>query len=455
MPRASHNAAVTAQRGYARNGRAHLAYAVEGDGPVDLLHLSNETVGLDSLDAEPHAAQYLRRLASFSRLARFDQRGIGRSDPIDASQPWTVDAMAEDAVAVADHLGLEQFVLMGSSGAGPIAITVAARWPERVSALVLVNECAYVVGGADNPYGHPNELIESFLDQNPDPDSTWSIDNTDDIGVFAPSFRHDAAFRAWWLEAGQRGASPEMARIVVATPTRTDVRDLLDDVRAPALVIHRRDDVVTPVRLGRLVADRLADARFVELAGADHFAWAGDTNAVLDEVEDFLTGRRGGGERVLASVMFTDIVDSTVRAAALGDRAWRAVLDAHDAMVRAELARYGGREVNTTGDGFVGTFESPTQAARCARAVVDGASLQGVDVRAGVHVGEVERRGSDIAGLAVHLAARIAGAAAAGEVLVSRTLRDLVAGSDLHFAARGDFELKGVPEPQQLYALED
>jgi class 3 adenylate cyclase len=270
----------------------------------------------------------------------------------------------------------------------------------------------------------------------------------------APSLKNDAAFGEWWVRSSRRGASPATALALLRATALADVRELLPRVGAPTLVIHRRDNVFTPVGCGRYLGENIAGAKYVELPGADQVPWSGDGNAILDEVEEFLTGQRtGGGERVLTTVVFTDIVDSTRLAAAMGDQAWRARLENHDAIVRTELRRYGGREVNTTGDGFLAAFESPTQAVRCARAIVDAAGAQ-VEVRTGVHTGECERRGNDLAGLAVHIAARVAAAAGPGEVFVSRTVRDLVGGSDARFADRGEYELKGVPERWQLFALE-
>ena len=304
-------------------------------------------------------------------------------------------------------------------------------------------------------HGHPRELVETFLEQNMDPDESWTLADDDDLTLIAPSMAGDAQFRAWWVRASARGASPASARAVVGVASRADVRDRLAELTVPTLVIHRGDDVFVPVGLGRYLGEHIPGARYVELPGADHAPWTGGADEIVDEIEEFLTGHRSGrGERTLTTVVFTDIVDSTGRAAALGDAAWRAYLDAHDAIVRSELRRYAGREVNTTGDGFLGAFESPTQAVRCAHAIVTSSVANGIAVRVGAHTGECERRGGDLAGLTVHIAARVAALAASGEVLVSRTVRDLVAGSGLRFVDRGEHELKGVPESWQLFALE-
>ena len=445
---------MAATTGYAKNGGAHIAYSVSGDGPIDVLALSAYTIATDSLAEEPHAAAYERRLASFCRLIHFDTRGIGLSDPVDLSVGVTLTDLAGDALVVLDAVGAERCTLLADDGGVPTAITLAAMAPARVERLVLVNGYARMTNADDYPHGHAPDLVRAFLETNIDPDAEWRFDEGDDRSVIAPSLKDDAAFGEWWVRSSRRGASPATALALLRATALADVRDLLAAVNVPVLVIHRRDNFFTPVGCGRYLAENIAGAKYVELPGADQIPWSGDGDAILDEVEEFLTGQRTGtGERVLATVLFTDIVDSTRTAADLGDRAWRARLENHDAVVRQELRRYNGREVNTTGDGFFAAFDSPTQAVRCARALIGDASAQ-VEVRVGIHTGECERRGDDLAGLAVHIAARVAASAGAGEVLVSRTVRDLVGGSELRFADRGEHELKGVPERWQLFALE-
>jgi class 3 adenylate cyclase len=445
---------VETSHGYARSGGAHLAYSVVGTGAVDLLYVSTFTLSIDSLDEEPHSAHYFRRLASFSRLIRFDLRGVGLSDPIDTADPSTPASAARDIEAVLDACTVDRAVIVADSG-GIAAIEFAATRPQRVTALVLVNGCARAMADEDYPHGHPREFIESFLEQNPDPNESWTLAGDDDLALIAPSMRTDAQFRAWWVRASARAASPASARAIIGMTARADVRDRLSEIATPTLVIHRTDNVFLPVGLGRYLGEHIPGARYVELPGADHAPWTVGADEIVDEIEEFVTGQRsGGGERTLATVLFTDIVDSTGRAAALGDAAWRALLDSHDAIVRSELRRYGGREINTTGDGFLGAFDSPTQAVRCAHAIVASSAAQGIAVRAGAHTGECERRGDDLAGLTVHIAARVAALAASGEVLVSRTVRDLVVGSGFRFIDRGEHDLKGVPESWQLFAVE-
>ena len=440
--------------GYARSGDAHIGYTVEGTGPLDLLYVSTFTISIDSYDEESHAAHYRRRLAAIGRLIRFDARGVGMSDPIDTAHPPTVEGSARDIEAVLDACNIDRAVVVAEAGGGIGAIEFAATKPERVAALVLVNGFARLIAEVGYPFGHPRDLVERFLEQNMDPDEDWTEAGADDVALIAPSMRDDPQFRDWWVRASRRGASPASARAIIGLVSRADVRDRLPEIKAPTLVLHRSENLFVPVGLGRFVGEHIPGARFVALPGADHAPFTGDADEIVDEIEEFLTGHRtGGGERVLASVLFTDIVDSTRRAAALGDAAWRGYLDAHDAIVRAELRRYGGREINTTGDGFLAAFESPTQAVRCAHAIVTVSADRDIAVRAGVHTGECERRGDDLAGLTVHIAARVAALAAAGEVLVSRTVRDLVGGSGFRFVDRGEHELKGVPESWQIFAL--
>jgi pimeloyl-ACP methyl ester carboxylesterase len=445
---------VDSSTGYARSGGAHIGYTVEGTGPLDLLYVSTFTISIDSYDEEPHAAHYRRRLAAIGRLIRFDARGVGMSDPIDTAHPPTVEGSARDIEAVLDACNIDRAVVVAEAGGGIGAIEFAATRPERVAALVLVSVFSRLIADVGYPFGHPRDLVERFLEQNMDPDEDWTEAGADDVALIAPSMRDDPQFRDWWVRASRRGASPASARAIIGLVSRADVRDRLPEIKAPTLVLHRSENLFVPVGLGRFVGEHIPGARFVALPGADHAPFTGDADEIVDEIEEFLTGHRtGGGERLLASVLFTDIVDSTRRAAALGDAAWRGYLDAHDAIVRAELRRYGGREINTTGDGFLAAFESPTQAVRCAHAIVTASAGRDIAVRAGVHAGECERRGDDLAGLTVHIAARVAALAAAEEVLVSRTVRDLVGGSGFRFVDRGEHELKGVPESRQLFAL--
>jgi class 3 adenylate cyclase len=354
-----------------------------------------------------------------------------------------------------DAAGVEHAAVVGESGSAPVAIHIAARHPDRVDSLVIVNGYARFIRDDDYPEGFPERLVRDFLEANMDPDAEWESSEGDDVALLVPSFRDDPEAIRWWVRAGQRGASPATARAIVGANAFSDVRDELSQVRVPTLVVHRIDVLFIPPAMGRYVADHIDGSRWVEVPGADNVAFAGDADALLDEVEVFLTGSIGAGaDRALTTVLFTDIVDSTTTASTMGDHEWRAILDRHDLAVRAALRRFGGREVNTTGDGFVGTFDTPTQAVRGAQAIVDAAAEAGVTIRAGMHTGEVERRGDDVAGIAVHLAARVGAKAGPGEIWVSRTVRDLVTGTAFRFVDRGEHELKGISEPWQLFRLE-
>jgi len=446
---------VSERTGYAKSGGAHLAWAVDGSGPIDVLYGGSYTVSCESAEEEPHVAHLLRRLAAFARLIRYDVRGVGASDPTDPAVPRTPDSGASDMHAVLDAVGSATVAILAEGGFGVSAISFAAAYPKRVRALVLVNASARFVADDDYPIGFLPNVVARFVDDLTDPDVERTQDAADDVALMLPTLSGDARFREWWVRASRRGASPATARAILRADVIADVRGLLPRITAPTLVVHSAMNGFIPLDMGRYLAEHIPGATLAVVDTLDNSMWGLDSDLYVDAIEDFLTGKRtSGAERVLTTVVFTDIVDSTSQASALGDRSWRALLDTHDAIVRAELARYGGREVNTTGDGFVGAFDSPTQAVRAAQAIVTRVpEAVGLQVRAGLHTGECERRGDDLAGLAVHIAARVAASAEPGEVLVSRTVRDLVAGSELKLADRGEHELKGVAEAWQLYAL--
>jgi class 3 adenylate cyclase len=444
--------------GYASSGDRHIAYRVDGTGP-DLLGLAGTLFSVDVLAEQPRAESYYRRLAAFCRLIRYDYRGVGRSDPVDVGVRLSVDAMVDDALSVLDTLEVDRATVMSEGGVFThIAFRLAAKSPDRVASLVLVNPTARVVEAEGYVQGHPVARVEGYIDENIDPAREWVHPEVeqDEIALMVPSLKDDLAFRDWWVSAAQRSASPATAKTILSALMMSDSRSLLETLNVPTLVLHRRAGEMVPITQGRFVADHIPGARMIELPVADDVVWAIGADTVVDHVEDFMTGRRSGrSERVVLTVLFTDIVDSTRTAAALGDREWRARLETHDSIVRRELARFDGHEVNTTGDGFLATFDSPTQAVRAADAIGRAAQRAGVDVRTGMHTGECERRGNDLMGVAVHLASRVAAKAGAREVLVSRTVRDLVAGSGIRFVDRGEYELKGIPERIQLFALEE
>ncbi|MGH3544079.1 MAG: adenylate/guanylate cyclase domain-containing protein [Mycobacterium sp.] len=430
-----------------------IAYQVFGDGPTDLLVLPGPSIPIDTIDAEPSMYRFHRRLASFSRVIRFDFRGMGLSSRAPSLDVLGPRFWAEDAVAVMDAIGCEQASIFAPSFNAMAGLVLAADYPERVRSLVIVNGAARVLRASDYPVGAEPRTADRFQTVGIEPDAVEQ--GFDMLGIVAPSVARDEAFRAWWDLAGNRAASPSMARAATKVVTESDVRDTLARIAAPTLILHRSDVDFIPVGHGRYLADHITGSRFVELPGADSLYWVGDTAPMLDEIEEFITGVRGGfeAERVLTTIVFTDIAGSTERAAALGDDRWRDLLDNHDAIVRHELERFGGREVNTAGDGFVATFTSPSAGIACADAIVDAVRVLGIEVRVGIHAGEVEVRGADVAGMAVHIGARVAALAAPSEVLVSSTVRDIVTGSRRRFADRGEHELKGVPGRWQLCAL--
>ncbi len=436
---------------YARSEDVHVAYEVVGDGTRDLLVIMDGFIPIDTMDDEPRLARSMRRLGSFARLIRFDRRGIGLSDPVSPAAPPTLEQWVQDALAVLDAAGSTEAVVLGSVEAGGVGLLLAAMHPDRVSALVIVNGMARCLVDTDYPQGISVEQMHRFLDTtNPSSDES----TPEQVAEFAPSAANDENFREWWYETGRRGASPATARALLRVAIESDVRPVLPAIRVPCLVVHFRDENF--FELGRYLADGIPGAQFVEIDGADNYWWAADNaNLALDEIEEFITGVRGGhaADRVLATVLFTDIVGSTERSSDLGDRRWRDLLDRHDAAVRRQLARFRGREIKATGDGFLATFDGPARALECAGAIRDAARQLGLDVRSGVHTGEIEIRGDDIGGIAVHIASRIASQAKPGEVWLSRTVTELVVGSGITFDDQGDHELRGVPGTWQLYAV--
>jgi class 3 adenylate cyclase len=439
---------------FARTGSRHIAYQVFGSGSLDLLVFSSAVLPIESMDEEPSLARFHRRLASFSRVIRFDARGIGLSDPHVPSGTAVWDEWVSDSVSVLDAVGSERAAVLAPRDASTLGLLLAATHPERVSGLVFINGTARMARAEDYPVGIPQRILEQFLEVNMEPDAVNR--GFDLLTRVAPSVAGDESFRSWWVKAGYRGASPTASRAIQSAYLRADMRPILPLVRAPALVLHRRDNQVVRVGNGRYLAENLAEARYVELPGADDLYWVGETDEMLDEIEEFLTGSRRGpeGDFVVATVLFTDIVESTSRLAALGERAWSDLLDRHDEAVRQELRRFGGREVKTTGDGILATFDNPTRALACGRAIRDAAARLGLALRVGLHTGQVQVRGADVGGLAVHIAARVQGRASADQVLVTRTLADIVVGSGFAFTDAGQHTLKGVPGRWELFALE-
>jgi class 3 adenylate cyclase len=431
---------------YAKSGDVNIAYQVVGDGPLDLVLVKGFVSHLDLDWEEPRYAHFLRRLASFSRLIMFDKRGTGLSDRPGGLPD--LETRMDDVRAVMDAVDSQRAALFGYSEGGPMCILFAATYPERTSAVVLYGTYAKRRDPDDDyPWAATWEERQKYADV---VERDWG--NEADLGTMAPSA--DAAMVRWWHARARASASPGAAKALILMNSQIDVRSVLPAIQVPTLVLHRTGDRDSRLEEGRYIADHIRGARFIELEGEDHSP-AVDADQIADEVEEFLTGVRRGPEpdRVLATVLFTDIVGSTERASALGDQRWRELLERHHAVVRRELVRFQGREVDTAGDGFLATFDGPARAIRCARTIGQALGDLSLEVRAGLHTGECELLGEKVAGVAVHTGARVAAQAAPGEVLVSQTVKDLVAGSGIEFEERGVRELKGIPGEWRLYAV--
>jgi pimeloyl-ACP methyl ester carboxylesterase len=464
---------------YARSGDLYLGYQVWGDGPIDVLEMNNgANFSIDATVDEPHWLRYERRLSAFCRLVRYDARGFGLSDGDPAGTEYSLDPWVDDALAVLDAEDIDRAAVTAGSFGGFAAMALAAAHPERVSALVLMNCTARIAWAEDYPIGWSPEVAAALRERARGPvtvpsgetaagtaDAT-AIEATaieaagieaigyDDVALLAPSLAGDPDFRRWWGRATRRSASPTTAQAINAAVFSADCRHVLEHISVPTLVLTRRDFVLGPA-MAKNLADHIPGARYVEVPGGDLLPFAGDSDLLLDEVEEFLTGGRASvaAERVLATVVFTDVVGSTAMASGLGDRRWRALLDDLDNVVRSELERHRGRLVKDTGDGTLTTFAGPADAIRFALAVRGRARPLGVELRAGLHAGEVEVRGDDIGGISVHVAARVVASAQPGEVLVSSTVADLVAGSGIAFDDRGSHELRGVIGERRLLAV--
>jgi len=438
---------------YAKNDDRHVGYQVLGDGPIDLLAFNSGCNIWIDRDDEPHWSRFDRRLASFSRLIRFDPSGVGLSDPLVGGSGPTIECWMQDAAAVLDAVGSSRAGLFGVSTGGLVALLLSATYPERVSAQVLLHCSARVARDSDYPCGWPQEVLDRFVDAVTNP--SYGGDPIDDVALSAPSLATDVEFRSWWKRAGERSASPAIARAIDLLAMRADIRALLPLIDTPTLVLHRVDNDFLRIGHSRYLAENIAGAKLVELPGRDHLPFAGNTDALLEEIEEFLTGTRGAPntDRMLATILFTDIVDSTKRGVASGDRRWRELLDNHDRMAGRQVHRFGGRQIKTTGDGILATFDGPARAIQCGLAICDAAQQLGIEVRVGVHTGEVERRGDDVAGIGVNIAARAQACARPGEVWVSRTVTDLVTGSGITFDDRGEHRLKGLPGAWHLFSV--
>ena len=438
---------------YARSGALHIAYRVIGDGPIDLVLVDQWFSNVDAMWSFPPLAKLLTELASFSRLIVFDKRGTGLSDPISVDALPTVEEWIDDLRAVLDDVGSTRTALLSGIGASVMALLFAATYPDRTSSLVLVDGCARLAWAEDYPWGQPLDRLEKDLETIR---SRWGNDGGT-MSFLAPDLLRNRPLAESYIRYERQSASPGTAKAMIGWLYQVDVRHVLSAIRVPTLLLHHVASTRIAPEHGRYIEERIAGARFVELAGADNYTWAGDTAPMIAEIQEFLTGARPVVEpdRVLATVLLTDIVDSTKRAADIGDARWREVLGAHDRAIRSVLERFRGREIKTTGDGFLATFDGPARAVRAALEVRDLLAVQGIAIRSGLHTGEIELMDDDIAGIAVHIAARISSLAGPGEVLTSSTVRDLVAGSGITFESRGSHELKGIDEEWRIYAASE
>ncbi len=438
------------QTRYARSGDVNIAYQVVGSGTLDLVYVMGWVSNLDEFWTEPSYARFLTRLASFSRLILLDKRGTGLSDRVHESELPTLEQRMDDVRAVMDAAGSKQAALFGVSEGGPMCALFAATYPQRTTALIMFGSYARRVRAPDFPWAPTEEQHEKFFDEIR---TGWG--GPVGLDVRAPSMLQDAGFRRWWTTYLVRSASPSAVLALTRMNAQIDVRHVLPAIRVPTLVMHRTGDRTLDVRGARYMAETIPGAKFVEFPGDDHLPWVGDQDVILDETEEFLTGVRRGPEpdRVLATVMFVDVVGSTERAATIGDRRWRDLLESYYTVARRELSRHRGRELDTAGDGIFAMFDGPARAVRSATSIRDAVRPLGLEVRVGLHTGEVEMMGEGAGGIAVHIGARVAAHADPGEVLVSSTVRDLVAGSGLHFEDRGAHVLKGVPGEWHLFAV--
>ena len=436
---------------YAKSGDVHIAYQVVGDGPLDIVFVRGWVSHLEHTWEHPSVASFFNRLTSFSRLILFDKRGTGLSDRVSLSELPTLEQRMDDLRAVMDAANSRKAALIGTSEGGPMCALFAATYPERTSALVMYGTYARWIRDPSYPWVPTREEHEKAMEAY---EKGWGT--TIGLRVMAPSVAQDESHREHWARYQRLAASPGAAIALYRMNIEIDIRNVLPTIRVPTLVLHRSGDRLINCANGRYVAESVPGSKYVELPGEDHLPWVGDSDAIVDEIEEFLTGVRHApqSDRVLATALFIDIVASTERAAELGDSQWRDLLERYYALVRREVSRFRGKEVDTAGDGYFATFDGPARAVHCACAIRDAVGRLGIEIRAGLHTGECEISGPKVTGIAVHTGARVASKAAAGEVLTSSTVRDLVAGSGLRFADRGTHELKGVPGEWHLFCAE-
>ena len=436
------------QTRYVKSGDVYIAYQVIGDGPLDIVFVPGFVSNLEATWDSPARANFFNRLASFSRLILFDKRGTGMSDR--SSQIFTLEQRMSDVHAIMEAVGSRRAALFGISEGGPMSILFAASYPERTAALIIYGSYARRSWAPDFQFGWTDEKYKAFFDN---VEKHWGTAKGIDFAEWAPSVAHDEVQVNRMAAYFRSAASPGATRAVMQMNQEIDVRHILPSVSVPTLILHRTGERIANIEHARYMAERIPRAKLVELSGIDHIPWVGDGDAIIDEVEEFLTGFRHAVDldRIVSTVLFTDIVGSTERAAALGDRKWRDLLESYYALARRQLERFRGREIDTTGDGMFATFDGPARAVRCAQAIGENAKSLGIEIRAGLHTGEVEVISEEVGGIAVHIGARVAAQALAGEVLVSSTVKDLVAGSGLQFEDRGMRMLKGIEGEWRLF----
>ncbi len=435
---------------YAKNGDVYIAYQVIGDGPIDLVVATGFTHHIELTWENPASAAFFQRFASFARVIMFDKRGTGLSDRVPNNELPDLEQRMDDVRAVMDSAGSERAALLAFWEGGPMCALFAATYPQRTSSLMLYATPVAFTPSDDYPWANNPETYEAFIEALGD---RWGRGEI--YSMLAPSWADDPVAQRWLGRLERMGASPGAVMALWRMNSELDVRHLLSAIRVPTLVMHRRDDPMLDINASRYIAERIPGAKMVELEGRDHLPWVGDSDAISREVQAFVTGARAETfvDRVLATVLFVDIVGSTQQAAEMGDAAWRSRLDGFYDGMRRTLERYRGIEVNTTGDGFLARFDGPARAIRCAEEISSQSAQMGLRVRAGLHTGECELRGDDLGGLAVHIGARVADHADGGEVLVSSTVKDLVAGSGIEFTDRGEHTLKGVPDSWRLHCV--
>jgi class 3 adenylate cyclase/pimeloyl-ACP methyl ester carboxylesterase len=439
------------QTQYVKTDEGYVAYQVFGEGQPDILFVTNWSTNLEVMWEEPSLARYFERLASFGRVICFDKRGTGVSDPVPLSALPTLEEWMDDARVVMDAVDSRYAAIIGDTEGGVMAILFAATYPERASSLVLVNAFARMLRDEDYPIGIPLSSMDKLANRF---EESWGTSIM--LEVTAPSMARDERFVEWFTRYQRLAMPPGAAATMFRWVLRVDVRSVLPSIAAPTLVIHRADNAYYRPTFGRYLAQSISGAEYVEIPGTDAYPFHGEgSEQVIEEIQAFLTGARTPPQpdRVLATILFTDIVDSTERAVQVGDTRWRDLLETHDKVSRQLIAQFRGRVIRSTGDGILAIFDGPARAIRCAKLIVDAISDLGLELRSGLHTGEVELQGEEIGGIAVHIAARVMAAASGREVLVSRTVKDLVVGSGINFGDRGEHALKGVPGTWQLFSL--